>query len=240
MQEGSRSRQPAQRLGNHTFVWGKNAKDQRPKFPREVAITFDPNLFRMSHASFVPFTVLLKINLPLLDYFLQCFVGPDSFGPIVTPLLIAMPTLGFLFFAAPELHPIIGVFVACNAVVTLSAYAWCAGSDPGIVYADRVDQEKGDLVMCGKCDFVRPTNARHCYICGVCIEDLDHHCPWIGKCVGKYTIHAFYVFVGSLGPLAFVVWASSAWWAASQKPDNVIFQLARSILRHIYDALFNY
>jgi hypothetical protein len=25
----------------------------------------------------------------------------------------------------------------------------------------------------------------------VCIAGLDHHCPWIGKCIGKGNMHQF-------------------------------------------------
>ena len=28
-------------------------------------------------------------------------------------------------------------------------------------------------------------NIKHCYICDYCIEGFDHHCIWIGKCLGK-------------------------------------------------------
>jgi len=31
----------------------------------------------------------------------------------------------------------------------------------------------------------------------VCIEDLDHHCPWSSKCIGGGNIKAFYVFLFS-------------------------------------------
>lgn len=27
---------------------------------------------------------------------------------------------------------------------------------------------------------------------------LDHHCPWTGKCIGKRTIRVFYVFLGCI------------------------------------------
>jgi hypothetical protein len=31
---------------------------------------------------------------------------------------------------------------------------------------------------CGQCQFRRPLTARHCTYCKVCIDHLDHHCPW--------------------------------------------------------------
>ena len=32
-------------------------------------------------------------------------------------------------------------------------------------------------IECGQCDIRRPYTARHCHHCGVCIDQLDHHCP---------------------------------------------------------------
>jgi hypothetical protein len=29
----------------------------------------------------------------------------------------------------------------------------------------------------------------------VSLAQLDHHCPWTGKCIGKKTIQAFYWFL---------------------------------------------
>ncbi|KAJ1439357.1 DHHC palmitoyltransferase-domain-containing protein [Ochromonadaceae sp. CCMP2298] len=51
---------------------------------------------------------------------------------------------------------------------------------------------------CGQCDFKRPYSARHCDYCGTCVDQLDHHCPWSGKCIGAKNLKAFYLFTGML------------------------------------------
>lgn len=33
-------------------------------------------------------------------------------------------------------------------------------------------------IECGQCKLQRPYTARHCDYCKVCIDRLDHHCPW--------------------------------------------------------------
>ncbi|KAI0339124.1 zf-DHHC-domain-containing protein [Trametopsis cervina] len=50
-----------------------------------------------------------------------------------------------------------------------------------------------DYRYCHKEGFVKPLRAHHCRACGTCILKYDHHCPWIGQCVGarnhKYFVH---------------------------------------------------
>ncbi|RYY70057.1 hypothetical protein EON63_22990 [archaeon] len=47
-------------------------------------------------------------------------------------------------------------------------------------------------IECTFCKVQRPISARHCYDCGVCIDGLDHHCPWTGKCIGN-KLHTSYI-----------------------------------------------
>lgn len=80
--------------------------------------------------------------------------------------------------------------------------------NPGIpkreYYSKKFEKEyKGNfatLKKCDKCNITIPGSFKvgHCVFCNICVKNYDHHCPWIGKCVARYTLIPFYIFLLSI------------------------------------------
>ena len=56
-----------------------------------------------------------------------------------------------------------------------------------------------DYKVCKRCNILIDKKLKivHCDICNICCEYYDHHCTWIGKCIGKKNLLSFKIFVYS-------------------------------------------
>ena len=154
----------------------------------------------------------------------HAMVGPDWTCMLVTYCLIIgggyATIIGFVskFEWASVLVPLQWSLVGA----TVLCYTFAGCSEPGIIFKELFDDpveleataDERDLEdnskrrmpkrsKCMHCEVYRLPSASHCYDCDLCIEDLDHHCPWTGKCIGGKNLKYFYAFLTSLTVLIF-------------------------------------
>lgn len=58
-----------------------------------------------------------------------------------------------------------------------------------------IDFSLSRLGFCKKCDLYRPPRCHHCSICENCILRFEHHCPFVGNCIGFRNQKAFILFL---------------------------------------------
>uniref|UniRef100_A0ACD5V5S5 Uncharacterized protein n=1 Tax=Avena sativa TaxID=4498 RepID=A0ACD5V5S5_AVESA len=40
-------------------------------------------------------------------------------------------------------------------------------------------------MTCSSCHLIQPPRTKHCHDCDKCVLQFDHHCTWLGTCIGK-------------------------------------------------------
>ena len=66
-----------------------------------------------------------------------------------------------------------------------------------------------ELHFCGDCSIVQPLRTRHCRDCRACVAKYDHHCVWLGTCVGELNQGPFVLMLAAMS-LLFTLAAANA------------------------------
>ena len=127
-------------------------------------------------------------------------LGPHFFILIPTWIISVLILAYILNSIWGRTYPPLFVISAASGFIFLYLYAKVGLSNPGIPFVT----DEPDLITrsqeryCTPCKIVRPKGTRHCYYCDICIHGFDHHCPWVGKCIGKDNLCVFYEFLMSV------------------------------------------
>ncbi|XP_004701253.1 palmitoyltransferase ZDHHC8 [Echinops telfairi] len=146
---------------------------------------------------------------------------PAKYIPVATAaaLLVGSSTLFFVFtcpWLTRAVSPAVPVYNGIIFLFVLANFSMATFMDPGVFPRADEDEDKEDdfraplyknvdvrgiqvrLKWCATCHFYRPPRCSHCSVCDNCVEDFDHHCPWVNNCIGRRNYRYFFLFLLSL------------------------------------------
>ena len=137
-------------------------------------------------------------------------VGNKYYHIIFSILLLTLPT-GIYISAMIKINiPSSIFFIVLNLLIyaAILIFLLIGGcSDPGILernnefsfYENRksvikmnIQGHMMNINYCYTCFHFRPPRTSHCAECDNCVQNFDHHCLWMGTCVGKRNYKFFY------------------------------------------------
>ena len=200
--------------------WSREKKNKKP--PGATICPYCPNFIRGGIAPTTKVGNVFILCPRCYNKFGFGVIGPHWFGPVCCFGLETIATIYYYPLAKNNVGTISAVICLIFYIFGTISLCLVSLSDPGIVKSVRgggIDGRGGlDGVgvgrngyagvsttdsnvtaragwrYCDLCSVYQPPDAMHCPECNVCIEGYDHHCPWMGQCIGKKNFTSFMMF----------------------------------------------
>ena len=188
----------------------------------------------------------------------KIYAGSQYYYSFGTVLYILVYGISFIIFVILEQESLSRKIVSLilysiYLIIVIFFCLVCAFTDPGVIPINcltanelknanccsnnRVFYINGirhKIRFCYTCQIIRPIGSSHCKTCNICVEKFDHHCPWVGNCIGKNNYRYFFIFLILLNTFFIVTLISSLCFIIFHKKLISIYIVILSVLTMLF------
>ena len=188
----------------------------------------------------------------------KIYAGSQYYYSFGTILYILIYGISFIIFVIFEQESIVKkvisfIFYTIFLIIVIFFCLVCAFTDPGVIPINNLSANelknancnsnnrvfyingiRHRIRFCSTCYIIRPLGVSHCKTCNVCVEKFDHHCPWVGNCIGKNNYRYFFIFLILLNAFFIITLISSLCFIIFHRKLIPIYIVILSVLTMLF------